>query len=214
MTDYLVRATLRSANNAPKDDVQNAFAVFHNGPITDFDEVADHFANFYVQDTTSGAAAGEYLNASIARTQGLMIELVESPGVVPNAPAFTKLYDLPAAADTDSLPQEVSVCVSFVDNVYLTTTQPGRHRGRIYFGPLVINALQTVTGSYARPSAEIVTVLMQAAAELRDGATFDGAWSIWSRANAALYAVDGGWVDNEFDTQRRRGHVSTVRNIW
>lgn len=210
----MVRVTLRSANNAPADDVQNTFAVNGYTLGTNDEDIADHFAAFYTDDGASGQNVGEYINSSMARTQGILVEIVDTPNVLPNPPTFAKLYDLPGALTSGALPQEVAICLSFVDAVYLTTTAPGRHRGRVYIGPLNSSALQTVTGGYARPTAAVVTAMMEAAATLRDSAPTGVEWAIWSRALDAFLPVDGGWVDNEFDTQRRRGHVSTVRNIW
>ena len=39
-------------------------------------------------------------------------------------------------------------------------------------------------------------------------------WVLWSRANNAMFNVVGGWVDNAFDTIRKRGNAPTARTTW
>jgi hypothetical protein len=39
-------------------------------------------------------------------------------------------------------------------------------------------------------------------------------WSVWSRKNANTKLVTGGFVDNAFDTQRRRGEKASGRQTW
>jgi hypothetical protein len=39
-------------------------------------------------------------------------------------------------------------------------------------------------------------------------------WAIYSRAANQAYEVSGGFIDNEFDTQRRRQVDATARTTW
>jgi hypothetical protein len=67
-----------------------------------------------------------------------------------------------------------------------------------------------------RPSAEILAGLAAAGLQLKTdhGTGGNMRWAVWSRVNHAMYEVTGGFIDNEFDTQRRRGEVSTARSTF
>lgn len=39
-------------------------------------------------------------------------------------------------------------------------------------------------------------------------------WRIWSPTNNNSVLIDNGWVDNAWDTQRRRGVEATARTIF
>jgi hypothetical protein len=39
-------------------------------------------------------------------------------------------------------------------------------------------------------------------------------WCVWSRSNHKVDPVIGGFVDNRFDTQRRRLETSTARVVF
>jgi len=61
---------------------------------------------------------------------------------------------------------------------------------------------------------DMLTDMRSAARNGHDTQVADTAWSIWSRAEAGLIPVVGGWVDNAFDTIRSRGPGPSVRESW
>jgi hypothetical protein len=84
-------------------------------------------------------------------------------------------------------------------------------------------------------ATSIITALNRSASHLAIGATADmtaGAalllttdgvslpvtnaslWGVHSRKNNNINAVTNGWIDNEFDTQRRRRILATARTLW
>ncbi len=216
MTNILVRCTLKSANGRSADDCVNTFAVtVPNEAVTTPEQLTDKFDRFYNGLSGGSTRLSTFINGSIRREDGLVLELIESPESPPNVPFFTRVYDLPPPAVSTSLPQEVACCLSFNDGGYAAAANKGRHRGRIYFGPLVTTAAATGTGGIARPEATLVQSLTDRGRnlinELND---VDADWCVWSRVNGTFLTVQGGWVDNEFDTQRRRGHERTGRTFW
>lgn len=90
---------------------------------------------------------------------------------------------------------------------------PGRHRGRVYIGPLA-----STSGN--RPAASTVTQLRDAGAALLLDSSNGGVgtteylWLQRSQTAASFSEVDAGYVDNEFDTQRRRGRKATSRDTF
>jgi hypothetical protein len=126
-----------------------------------------------------------------------------------------------------SLPAEVAVCLSYTGQI-TSGVNRRRNRGRIYIGPLNVDAGGHV-GDVSRPNETFMGVLAGAAGGLKTGAPTQ--WSIFSRAQAgppeggadaytasqltgAFREVDRGYVDNAWDTQRRRGAQPTDRVTW
>lgn len=96
-------------------------------------------------------------------------------------------------------------------------THPKQSRtGRIYVGPLNSSALSSSSGE-PRVSSAFLSDLGASASHLRAvvlGLSVPTTWVVWSRKLASVDDVIGGHIDNEFDTQRRRGLLSTVRSLW
>lgn len=85
-----------------------------------------------------------------------------------------------------------------------------RRRGRVYFGPL---------GGAAEASGRPGTTLLSAvvafgAALLSESNLADWTWVVYSTVNNGGAPVTNGWVDNSFDTQRRRGLEWTARTTF
>lgn len=114
-----------------------------------------------------------------------------------------------------------------------------RRRGRIYFGPIDTSAMSTATpvAGDARPGSNLLNGLLENTSNLRTGAGVSGAgytWVIYSRPfegrgevvrpgrstlpaiparSGQAYIVEQCWVDDAFDTQRRRGAARTTRTF-
>jgi hypothetical protein len=93
------------------------------------------------------------------------------------------------------------------------TRPASRHRGRIYLGPVNELAFSTDGNGRVKVSTPLIDTLKAAASTL-NGALSATAWSVWSRANAAMYSVVGGWVDTTPDTIRRRGPKPAGKAFW
>ena len=127
------------------------------------------------------------------------------------------LGEVSGGSGLQGLPNEVAACVSFYDN------NVAGQRGRIYFGPLASSAMnQTVPGDAQLAVAARNTLSTQAGL-LRDKNTNAARWAVKSvsRKDGSITADDpvyrtvkSGWVDNAFDTQRRRGVKPTERHVF
>lgn len=115
------------------------------------------------------------------------------------------------------LPNEVAACVSFHD------ANVAGQRGRIYFGPLSSSVLNATIPGDAQLAAASRLTLGNAAAALRDKNTNAARWAVKSvsrkdgsitRDNPVYRTIKSGWVDNAFDTQRRRGVKATERHVF
>lgn len=110
------------------------------------------------------------------------------------------------------LPPEVALVMSF--QAPKTSGVPqARRRNRIYLPFMTSNA----GGSDGRPQASTLTTVVGAATTLlaASGPTSaDWQWMVYSPTDDAIDLVDNGWVDNEWDTQRRRGRKATTRSTF
>jgi hypothetical protein len=111
---------------------------------------------------------------------------------------------------TSSLPSEVAVVNSFFSLRNLP-----RNRGRIYFGPLTTPSMTTLTNGVNFPSTALQTALVESSKRLRAAAGAQGlVWSVLSQVDAVMRPITAGWVDNAWDTQRRRGESASGRLSW
>lgn len=141
----------------------------------------------------------------------------------PRVPIYEESYT-PTAPTNQGFPGEVALCLSFQAAPQSGVSQATR-RGRVFLGPLAMAAADTseLAGD-TRPSSATITAIDSAYTTLRStvaaGIT-DGEHMVFSprriqlgdTVHEAANIVDEAWVDNAFDTQRRRGAKATLRNI-
>lgn len=114
-------------------------------------------------------------------------------------------------------PAEVALCVSF-SAAAAPGVNPARRRGRIYLGPLAVLG-GTITGGDARPSATVRNEILTAFMAMATGTADSARLAIYSstndpgllNANEAWNDAVNVWIDDAYDTQRRRGGKATSR---
>lgn len=119
---------------------------------------------------------------------------------------------LTAAQSSGGLPEEVALCLSYTGDPPITP----RRRGRIYFGPIAANTdTEASATNPSRPVAILIQDLMKAGRELASYPTTTIGWSIHSSVPNDNYVyITRGWVDDAWDTQRRRGPDASTRTTW
>jgi hypothetical protein len=198
MANFLTTVQFPAVSGLPEDTVQNDFSWVASDLVT-------------LRAMTTAAIPSFYNTAHAPGTVTLASRLSAKLSRAANIEQFT----LAAAVDGTCLPEEVAVVLSFhslltdIPEEIGSTRPAARHRGRIYFGPL----------NTASNQASDASVEPQTNAALRGAALFflglaSAPWSVWSRASAAMFTVSGGYVDNAFDTQRRRGHRASARTSF
>lgn len=204
----------------PEDESVNTFAFVWDGtgdePTT---EITTALTDFY--NVSGGTAVRALISEVVDRgTDKCHVDLapIIDAGPVPNIGGvyFQDHFTLGAPHGTGtpvSLPLECAIVCSFYASIP-TLTSIRRRRGRIYLGPLDIVALDT-TGPFPMIPSSTTDSLADACQSLQEDAAVAGfPWAVWSRAAGDLFPVDSGWVNNEFDTQRRRGAEATARSNW
>lgn len=219
----LLKAQVVFANqNGNPDDVY--VNTFHfSGPTSAAQAIADTLATFYSFDPGgTPQSIGSYLSPALVRGEtGLLAprvkvyELASGPPHAGGDPILEDTFPLPAATSPAPLPHELAVCLSY----YAGTNSPSK-RGRIYIGPLGTHALGAEAGGDARPLADFRLALRTMGNYLMGQSAAIGApWSVFGKSTVigsvkVMRTVTGGWIDNAFDVQRRRGSVSTSREVW
>ena len=204
---------------------------YTSGFARDVSEITFNFDSDGAPDaadyTAVDAAVSSFINNSTGQTQTIAnrISAIVSraacyirkthtdvaTGLMIDPPVLTPIT-LAAAAAGGSLPLEVALCSSYVAPA-IVGVPAGRRRGRFYVGPLNVG----VAGTAVDPAPQTVFLNDLATATERMfnlAVTGSVPMVVWSRANSALYEVTGGYVDNEWDTQRRRGNSPTARDGW
>lgn len=153
---------------------------------------------------------GTKFGGSVAQN-GHTVQMYDLADPQPRAPFYSTTFGLTSAPTGNSLPQEVALCLSFQGNRVSGESQ-ARRRGRVYIGPFSSSQVD----SSGRPVSALVSSLVTAGAGLLAAANAapEWQWGIWSTVDNEMVTVTNGWVDNAFDTQRRRGLDPTTRTTW
>lgn len=223
--NILAKVTMPQSTGIPHDDVVNDFAFAWSGAgtptTTDLTNLTACLYNFYNITPTGGTnPVGYYMSGMVSRaTLGCTVKYYDMHDPIAEPFGSPLLVDhftfgLAGTAAGDDYPNEVSIVLSLSAVIAPGTTHLGRSRGRIFIGPLH-RRCSDLTSLTPRPSSTCRTDFGLAAHQLASQAVgADFAWSIWSRADHVLKVIAGGWVDDAFDTQRRRGIDATTRTAW
>lgn len=235
MAVYRIVNIFHSTTGLPADDVHNTLhfmtAEGSHSPTTAQALNGHVAASFTASDVGSGIfSVAEYISAEISRT------------VLPTVKAYNPAGGSPLAVDTwagmaapaqdDTLPAEVACCLSFhadLTNILEEDVDDAdaddrperpasRRRGRLFIGPLTTDT--ATLGVPCKPSTPFITTLLFFADKLRSTSLLAGGagnadWVIRSDSGFAgnSYEVVDAWVDDAFDTQRRRGRKATTRTF-
>lgn len=186
----------------PDPAIAEALKAFYNyrGPGGDADNIATFLHNYL--DRTTDAARTEFYEVDLATGE------MGSPFAVDEWTLAT------GSVGADGLPLEVALCSSIAATVP-PGINAGRRKGRIFVGPLNTNALDGDDTGPTRPTTSFTNLMALRMKETADALLAVGAeLAVWSRADAAFYPIVRGWVDDSFDTQRRRGIDPAGRTTW
>lgn len=240
MPEQWIRAvvTIPSTTGLVENAVQN---VLHfrdtvgGQSTTELDTPLSNFFNLALASPVEVPIAG-YLSGELSRAaNAVTVDYYNVPltaGPV-GAPIRSSAFTLGAmSGSAKSLPSEVSCCLSLDATLLPIETEPesipggapgpagdthprARRRGRIYLGPLNDTATNATGGgtSAIRPSSAFRSSVTRSAKEnLAAAVTSAGwIWAVFSPTAWAMGTIHHVWVDDAFDTQRRRGVAATAR---
>lgn len=207
-----VQHTLQSDSGLAEDQIVNTFHFNHVGEVlqADLDLISGWIHDFF---NVSPSASAQPLISTMAATinpSGAKVTIYNLSDLPPRVPLNESTQNY-GATGTTSLPGEVAVCLSY-QAAPLSGVPQARRRGRVYIGPLN-NGMVGTTG---RPDNSIITTLRHCGRRLlaASNAAPSTDWVVYSQLMGTAADVVGGWVDNAFDTQRRRGQSATTRSSW
>lgn len=129
----------------------------------------------------------------------------------PRRPIYEAVWNLTNAPTQDPLPPEVACTLSFQADPISGQSQ-ARRRGRVYLGPLGTNTIAS-DGRFANLFVEAMETVGNSLLSASNSSP-GWKWAVYSTVNQTASDVASGWVDNEPDTQRRRGRPATNRQTF
>jgi hypothetical protein len=215
------QVTFDRATMLPEDRVVNTWHFETPGPLAptaaDLDSIKASLTKFYL--TPQGSAFSVSLFLSNFLLSPFTIKYYNLDVPPPRSPIRTDLVEWIRTVSGENFPAEVSLVLSYSGAQSLAVPDRSK-RGRIYLGPLRLAAGEDALSDHRPTNTVRLAVTGAATALLRDGDFGPATW-VWysptrrSRGLAPYYGtVQKGFVDNAFDTQRRRGRDPTQRFIF
>lgn len=214
MTIMRAMVRLHHSSALPRDDAIN---VWHFNTIAAGESTsADHTAVESLLETFYGSI-DTFLSRDLTGNPDLVIyDLSDTSPRVPVYEAEIEGMSFPVT--DNALPEEVALCLSF-QGIQLSGENQRRRRGRVYLGPMNGSA----NGPGGSPTSTCITGVVGAAQTLlnNQGGIGEVEWCVYSPTSIPSpglasegVPVDNGWVDNAWDTQRRRGQAPTARTTF
>jgi hypothetical protein len=214
--ELLVQCVLDSDTALPKDRVVNTFHFGHGGATwltANLDAVQAALNSFYnTAHTGSSNAIANFLSARLAGTWTMkMYDLEDDEPRVP----IREVAGTTMTPGATSYPTEVALCLSY-QGAKISGFDQASRRGRLFIGPLSTSTGSSTTGLPVTSADGVVDTLCAAGTYLAGGSWAVDAetWDVFSQKFDTSIPVTDGWVDNAFDTQRRRGEAPTTRQLW
>lgn len=212
MAFYRFTVTFQGSSLLPEDQYVNSWHFDHVEPvvISDYDNVRDMLRDFYnLIPASSTNSIASFMSNRIQTP--VIVRAYDLGDPMPRAPRYESTFNLATRATGDPLPEEVALVLSF-ERPRVSGVPQSRRRNRVYLGPFA----ETANGTDARPSLALRTVMARSARDMLDASNASVRWT-WE-VNSPTYGehgpVVGGWVDDAWDTQRRRGQSSSSRLLW
>ncbi len=202
MPNYALQMAINASNGNPADVVTNNWSCQATS-VTDAEDFKTAVVAFYNSIVT--------FYPSLINQNGHGWKLYDRSDPQPRYPVAEGTWNFSTGISGNPAPAEVCVCLSFQGDRVSGVPQ-ARHRGRCYIGPIDASLVDS-SGQFS--SANRTTLANAGAALLAaSNSAANWEWAVWSTVNQDIVPVTSGWVDNEFDTQRRRGRVSTARTTF
>jgi len=218
MANFLTDVILRATDGVPADNVVNTFAWTASSLSALQAVTTAAIPSFYNGTHSPGTAPiSDFISSAVSRASNA-IEVryyditTHLDGSPHGSPVASEFFTLSGGEAATALPSEVSLVLSYHSAYGSAVEESGgtrpraRLRGRCYIGPLTFATIASDTG---RPTTAFMNTLLGAGESFM--ALGSAPWSVWSRMNAAMTTVSNLFVDNAFDTQRRRGPKASTR---
>jgi hypothetical protein len=214
LTDiWKCQATFKGFSGLPEDQFVNNFYFRDDpglveDPVGAIKRVMDAFYNTPAPGTNR-AISSFFASGVVGLPEYRIYDLGEPPPRTRRTEIGSAL-----AAHSGTLPWEVALCMS-----YFAGTNTPRRRGRVFIGPLTNAAVSETLGRPGVNSVLLDTVADRASAMGRT--TENVTWVMVTEGGTKppleapnARVVTAGWVDDAWDTQRRRGLDASTRKTF
>jgi len=203
-------------NGLPVDAIVNTFHFGTSGPLVDdaaATSITTALTSMYDTLQTSGNRLASYY-PDVMKPDATRIKIIRLNDAPPRTPLKETTVFLNSSGG-GALPSEVALVGSY-QGAKISGVSQARRRGRFYFGPLNESSRVQVGGVGARPAQLLIDTMNLAMQTLwtASEAAVDWSWVVYSPTIGLVGGttpVTNGWVDNAFDTQRRRGLKASAR---
>ncbi len=199
MPTFRTQVTIRTADNISANFATNTWHCLAPDLV--------ELALWHSALTTYYQAVDVRMSTVVGTTNALQMKSYDLADPEPRAPVLTFAANLsPSGAP---LPTECSLVMSF-QAAQSSGIPQARRRNRVYL-PFFNTGSNFTDG---RPAGAVLTDVTNAGAALLAASgpsSGDWQWIVYSPTDNQFDLVDNGWVDNEWDTQRRRGRAATSR---
>lgn len=190
------------------------------------------FNTIHAPGTTDIASSISTTISRAANAHTINFYSVESPPTYPfqwGSPKQVRSFTLDAAlGGSNNIPGEVALVMTYhgdLTDIPETETNPtpppatirpaSRRRGRIFWGPFNTQVLsQQAPDNEPFPNVLISNAIIGAGTGFQAALPVGIDWVVHSEAAQEAFVVTGGWVDNAFDSQRRRGNSPDARTTF
>ena len=188
------------------------------GVSQNHNHLRDLIRDFYIlpPPVSPGVAIANYLSSELTLATS-HIKGYNLADTKPRTPLFDFIVDLTAPGQPSASPahpSEVAVVTSWAATP-VTGVKASRMRGRNYIGPLRAN---TTSGNAPnKPNVDFLDTIRGASKQFAQAAEASTSYNfiIFSRIPPTRQSVvTRGFVDNAWDTQRRRGYRADSRLSW
>lgn len=206
---FKFQVTIGTDSGIPRDAITNTWHFVNDSAVaTDFDNVRDMLRDFYTVVPTPGSGSiASFMSKSL--NGPAIVKAYNMAAPIPRAPAYESSFPITFASTSDDLPSECAIVLSFQAPRESGLPQ-ARRRNRVYLGPFASSA----NSASGRPG--IAARVASAARDMLEASDSSVAWRwvTYSPTTEEFHLVTNGWVDNSWDTQRRRGLAPTTRTTW
>ena len=213
MTILRVQATLNPSSGLPKDGTTNVryFEVSALRSEAEYIAVATSICDAwqaYFGDIFS------FFSQLLDGTATYKAYNLDQPK--PRTPIYVDTRTIGGVTAGNIMPAEVAVVTSFQANPLAGESQ-ARRRGRNYLGPLKNTVIDASTGlvttSYRTFVKNAELDFITAISNIVEPTTW-GVVHAYDQPGQSISYVTNGWINDEPDTQRRRGRTQTTRTLW
>lgn len=212
MAEIMTQVRIPARSLIPADDIVNTFNFVGTADAVTMAPLAREMVRAFYNDLASlqTEPVKNYLSGEL-NPSAAQIKIYDHADPEPRVPLYDGTLGVtgPAPVGTGNLPAEVAIALSYLAEQE-SGVPAGRRRGRIYIGPLRSGASEGSSATTTRPAGSALTNISRAAAELASG-PIGCRWAVYSRRDEAFRQILNGYLDNAFDTQRRRGPDTTSR---